>query len=45
MVKGVRGAKVKVIFQILQMALVVLMLLYNLKICILGTLSNIAFYI
>jgi hypothetical protein len=43
MVKGVRGAKAKVIFQGLHMAFVVFVLVYNFKICILGTPSNIAF--
>jgi hypothetical protein len=35
--KGVRGAKVKVFFQGLHMTLVIFMLIYNLKICILST--------
>jgi hypothetical protein len=37
MVKGARGAKVKVLFQGLHMICVVFVLVYIFKICILGT--------
>jgi hypothetical protein len=37
MVKGTRATKVKVLFQGLHMTRVVFVLVYNFKICILGT--------
>jgi len=43
MVKGAKGAKVKVIFQGLHMTCVIFMLVYNLKFCISGTPFNITF--
>jgi hypothetical protein len=45
MVKGVRGTNVKVLFQGLHMTSVIFVLVYNLKICILGTPFNTTFYI
>jgi hypothetical protein len=45
MVKGARGAKVIVLFQRLHMTRVILVLVYNLKICISNTPFNIAFKI
>jgi hypothetical protein len=44
-VKRVRGAKVNVNFQGLQMTHVIFMLIYNLKFCILNIPFNIAFEI
>jgi hypothetical protein len=43
MVKGARGATLKVIFQGLHMIHVIFMLIYNLKFCTLNTPFNIAF--
>jgi hypothetical protein len=43
MVKGAKGAKVKVIFQGLQMTHVICTLVYNLKLCISDTSFSIAF--
>jgi hypothetical protein len=43
MVKGTRGAKVKVLFQELHMTCVIYVLVYNLKFYILDTPFNIAF--
>jgi hypothetical protein len=43
MVKGTRGAKVKVFFQGLHMTCVILLLVYNFRFCISGTPFNIAF--
>jgi hypothetical protein len=37
MVKGAKGAKVKILFQGLHMTCVISMLVYNLKFCILDT--------
>jgi hypothetical protein len=37
MVKGAKGAKVKVLFQRLHMTRVIFVLVYNLKFCILNT--------
>jgi hypothetical protein len=42
-IKRIRGVKVKVIFQGLHITHVIFVLVYNLKICILGTPFNIAF--
>jgi hypothetical protein len=44
-IKGVKNAKVKVIFQGIHMTHVIFVLVYNLKFCILGTPFNTAFYI
>jgi hypothetical protein len=43
MVKGAKGAKLKVLFQGLHMICVIFMLVYNLKFCILSTPFNTAF--
>jgi len=43
MVKGAKGAKVKLLFQGLHMTCVISVLVYNLKFCILDTPFNIAF--
>jgi len=43
MVKGTKGAKVKVLFQGLHMTCVNFALVYNLKLCILDTTFNTAF--
>jgi hypothetical protein len=40
MIKGAKGAKVKVLFQGLHMTRVIFMLVYNLKFCILDTPFN-----
>jgi len=45
MIKGAKGAKVKVIFQGLHMTHVILALVYNFKFCISDSPFNIAFYI
>jgi len=45
MVKGARGAKVKILFQGLHMTHVIPVLVYNLKFYILNTPFNIAFKI
>jgi hypothetical protein len=43
MVKGAKGAKVKVFFQGLHMTPIIVMLVYNLKFCILNTPFNVKF--
>jgi hypothetical protein len=43
MVKGARGAKVKILFQELNMIHVIFVLVYNLKFCILSIPFNITF--
>jgi hypothetical protein len=42
-IKGAKGAKVKVIFQILHMTRVNFVLVYNIKFCILHTLFHTTF--